>query len=264
MTTESSQAQQRDYTTLEVSIGSPIAHIRLNRPTLANRFDALGHIEFADALATASGNTTTRVVLLSAAGKVFSGGGDLDEIVAGHSSEAVRQRMVSDARAVYYGLLDSPVPIVAAVQGAAVGLGATIVSLCDFSVAVRTAKISDPHVAVGLVAGDGGVIGWAQCMGINRARRFLLTGDSLSAVQACELGLIGEVVDDATEVLPRATALAEQIAALPPLAIRGTRRAFAALIRQFGVAPFEAGLAAEMESMAHPDTVERVTRLRSR
>jgi enoyl-CoA hydratase len=258
------QVSGSTYATLEAKIGAEVAHLRLNRPALANRFDALAHVEFAAALAAASECQATRVIVLSAAGKVFSGGGDLEEILAGHASETVRQRMVTQARAVYYGLLDSAVPIVAAVQGAAIGLGATIVSLCDFSVAARDARIADPHVAVGLVAGDGGVIGWAQSMGLNRARRFLLTGEALSAGRACELGLIGEVVDDAAQVLPRAMAVAGQVASLPPLAVRGTRRAFAALTRQYGIAPFESGLAWEMESMAHPDTPERIGKLRSR
>jgi enoyl-CoA hydratase len=264
METGESRAAPPGYATLEATIGPAIAHIRLNRPALANRFDALAHVEFAAALAAASSLEVTRVVVLSAAGGVFSAGGDLDEILSGNASEPVRQHMVTQARAVYYGLVDSPVPIVAAVQGAAIGLGATIVSLCDFSVAVRDARIADPHVAVGLVAGDGGVIGWAQGMGLNRARRFLLTGDALSAEQACELGLIGEVVDEGAQVLPRAMALAERLASLPPLAVRGTRRAFAALTRQYGVAPFEAGLAWEMESMAAAEVAERVARLRSR
>jgi enoyl-CoA hydratase len=262
--TKQPRATTVSYTTLEATIGPPVAHIHLNRPALANRFDALAHVELAAALSEVGEHAATRVVVLSAAGKVFSGGGDLGEILVGHSSEAVRQRMMSQARTVYYGLLDSPVPIVAAVQGAAIGLGATIVSMCDFSVAARDARIADPHVEVGLVAGDGGVIGWAQSMGVNRARRFLLTGDALSATRACELGLIGEVVDEPAQVLPRAIAIAEHIASLPPMAVRGTRRAFAALTRQYGVVPFEAGLAWEMESMAHPDTAERVGRFRSR
>ncbi|MCP5329273.1 MAG: enoyl-CoA hydratase/isomerase family protein, partial [Sinobacteraceae bacterium] len=185
-----------------------------------------------------------------------------EDILAGHASEALRQTMAAQARDIFFSLLDSPVPIVAAVQGAAIGLGATIVSLCDLSIAFKDAKIADPHVAVGLVAGDGGVIGWAQSMGINRARRFLLTGESITAAKACDLGLIGEVVDQPEQVLPRALALAEHLASLPPMAVQGTRRAFATLIRQYGIAPFESGLAAEMDSMAHPDLIGQIAKLR--
>lgn len=254
--------QSGPYETLEAGIGASVAHIRLNRPALANRFDAAAHGDLVAALNAAACNPATRVIVLSAAGKVFSAGGDFDEILEGHASADARDRMVSLARGVFHALLDSPVPIVAAVQGAAIGLGATIVSLCDLSVAFKDAKVADPHVVVGLVAGDGGVIGWAQSMGVNRARRFLLTGEALTAAKACELGLIGEVVDEPGQVLPRAMVLAEHVASLPPMAVRGTRRAFAELTRQYGLVPFESGLASEMESMAHPDVVDRVTKLR--
>jgi enoyl-CoA hydratase len=250
------------FETLQLEVRDRIGRIRLVRPALANRFDALAHAELADALAAANRAAEARVIVLSAEGRIFSAGGDFDEILAGNGSAAVRERMVRDARRVFHGLVESRLPIVVAVQGAAVGLGATIVSLCDVSVAYAQAKISDPHVAVGIVAGDGGIVGWVQSMGMNRARRFLLTGDSLTAREAHAMGLITDLVDTPDEALPRALAIAERIASLPRLGVEGTRRAFALLTQQTALPSFEAGLALEMDSMAHPDVLSRIAQLR--
>lgn len=112
------------------------------------------------------------------------------------------------------------------------------------------------------MAGDGGIIGWAQSIGMNRARRYLLTGEALTASDAHAMGLITDLVDTPEEALPRARALAARIAALPRLGVEGTRRSFASLGRPAVLAAFEAGLALEMESIAHPDVAAAIAALR--
>src|SRR3546814_3827175 len=100
-----------------------------------------------------------------------------------HRLPEVRDRMSNDARAVINGIVDLPIPVISAVQGAAIGLGATIATLTDIVIAWRGAKIADTHVNVGIVAGDGGIIRWSQSIGLNRAKRYLLTRAMMQARQ---------------------------------------------------------------------------------
>lgn len=204
------------------------------------------------------------MLIISAEGRAFSAGGDFDEMLEAHASAAVRAQMTRDARNVLNGMIDFPVPIISAVQGAAVGLGATIAGLADIVVAWKGAKIADTHVNVGIVAGDGGVFAWSQAMGITRAKRYLLTGDFLSGEQAHALGLVTDLAETPDEVLPIAQALAEKIRALPPEGVNGTRRTFAALTRARVAEAFELGISLEMESMASENLRLTVEALRKR
>lgn len=250
------------FTTLTLERGGPLAHIRFNRPSLVNRFDELAHVEFVDALTAVANDEAARVLILSAEGKVFSAGGDFDEIIAAAGSAEIRARMTRLAKSVFHALADLQVPVIAAVQGAAAGLGATIVSLCDIVVAYRQAKISDPHVAVGIVAGDGGIIGWSQSIGINRAKRYLLTGDVLTAEQAHVMGLVSDLVDSPDATLPHAQEIGRKIAALPRAGVEGTKRAFAQLTHQTAQLVLDLGLAYEMDSMSRPEVAATINRLR--
>lgn len=205
-----------------------------------------------------------RVLIISAEGRAFSAGGDFEEMLDAHRSTGIRDQMVRDARNVLNGMLDLSIPVITAVQGAAIGLGATIAAMADIVVAWRGAKIADTHVAVGLVAGDGGVIAWAQSIGLNRARRYLLTGDIITGEQAYDFGLVTELADTPEAVLPAARAMAERIRALPREGVNGTKRTLAAISRARMGEAFEMGIALEMQSMAHPDLAETVARLRKR
>jgi len=250
------------FSTLTLETGGALAHIRFNRPALVNRFDEIAHVEFVGALSAVADDAEARVLILSAEGKVFSAGGDFDEIIAAAAAPEIRKRMTRLAKAVFHSLADLQVPVIAAVQGSAAGLGATIVTLCDIVVASRNAKLSDPHVAVGIVAGDGGIIGWSQSIGINRAKRYLLTGDPLSAEQAHAIGLVSDLVDTSDAALPRALEIGRQIAGLPRAGVEGTKRAFAKLIHHTAQLVLDLGLAYEMDSMTRPEVAETINRLR--
>lgn len=252
----------KTFETLSLELGQPIAHIRFTRPTLMNRFDELAHLEFAEALKAVADDPTARALILSAEGKVFSAGGDFDEIIAARSDAGIRDRMVHLAKLVFYALADLQVPVITAVQGAAAGLGATIVSLSDIVVATRLAKISDPHVAIGLVAGDGGIIGWSQSVGINRAKRYLLTGEAITAEQAFAMGMVTDLVDSPDAVVARAEEIAARIAVLPRAGVTGTKRAFARLTHQTAQLVLDLGLALEMDSMTRPEVAEILDRLK--
>lgn len=250
--------------TLRLTVEHEIAEIHFARPDLLNRFDLVAHGEFVAALREVAARGDVRALVIAADGRAFSAGGDFDEILSAHRTSSIRDQMMRDGRNVLNGLIDLPIPILSAVQGAAIGLGATIASMADIVIAWRGAKIADTHVAVGLVAGDGGVIAWAQSIGINRAKRYLLTGDIITAEQAYDFGLVTELVDTPEAVLPAARAMAERIRALPREGVNGTKRAFAAITRARMAEAFEFGLGLEIQSLAHPDLAEAVNRLRKR
>lgn len=202
-----------------------VCEVTLTRPELLNRFDNLLQIELAAALAQIGADDTVRVVVLSSTGKAFSAGGDFALMRAAHDDAEIRAATVDAGYCLVQAFLALPQPIVVAVHGAAVGLGATVALLCDVVVAAKGARIADTHVRLGLVAGDGGCLVWPQAVGMLRARRYLLTGDALDAVTAHQFGLVTDLVDDPAETVVAAREIAVRIAALPPLAVRGTKRA---------------------------------------
>lgn len=250
------------YETLTLTFAEGVAEIRFNRPDLLNRFDMPAHIEFAAALEEVANRVSdAKVLVLSAEGRAFSAGGDFGEMLEAHASRAVRAEMVKYAKAVFNGVVELHVPVVSAIQGAAIGLGATIATLSDIVVAWKGAKIADTHVNVGLAAGDGGIISWSQSIGINRAKRYLLTGDIITGEQAYEWGLVTELVDSPEEAAPRARELAARIAAMPSGGIIGTKRAFARITGLIAAQALNVGLEYEMEAMASPDLPATIAKL---
>jgi enoyl-CoA hydratase len=130
-------------------------------------------------------------------------------------------------------------------------------------VASKNVKIADAHVRVGLVAGDGGITAWSQSVGMNRAKRYLLTGEHITAEMAYDMGLVTDLVDTPEEVMPRARDIAARIVKLPPDGVTGTKRAFSRLSQQYAGAVFELGLAYEIETLAGPRVREAIGTLRA-
>jgi enoyl-CoA hydratase len=151
-----------------------------------------------------------------------------------------------------------PQPLVVGVQGAAIGLGATVPLGSDAVVASRNASLADTHVAVALVAGDGGALYWPQSAGMLRARRYLLTGEVLPAAKAYDFGLVTDLVDEPADVAPAAREIAGRIAALAPLAVRGTKAALNQLTRQRAGEVVETALLAEGATLASADLLEAI------
>lgn len=251
------------FQTLSLTVTDGIAELRLTRPDLLNRFDMPAHIEFVSALEDVAARIPEiRVLVLTAEGRAFSAGGDFGEMLEAHASKAVRNDMVKYAKAVFHGVAELPIPVISAIQGSAVGLGATIATLCDIVVAWKGAKIADTHVNVGLVAGDGGIISWAQSIGMNRAKRFLLTGDFITGEQAYEWGLVTDLVEAAEDAAPRARELAAKIASYPAGGVNGTKRAFSRITGLIAAQALSVGLEFEMEAMASPDLPATLEKLR--
>ena len=209
---------------LSVESRGPIRILTMQRPDARNAVNKGLHVGLESVWDQLADDVDARAVVLTGAGKAFSAGGDMDWFVEQHHDPTERRRALREAQKIVANQLACPLPIVAAVNGAAMGLGCSIALLCDYVVMADSAKLADPHVAVGLVAGDGGAAFWPLFTSMLVAKQYVLLGDPVPAEVALRIGLCNEVVarDD---VVDRALAVAERFAELPPLALRDTKRA---------------------------------------
>ncbi|KAA9160508.1 enoyl-CoA hydratase/isomerase family protein [Amycolatopsis acidicola] len=247
-----------EYESLTVSEKNAVAEITLCRPELLNRFDAVGEAELAAVLREIARDDGVRAVVLLAEGRAFSAGGDFDLMLEVNVDLPARQAALQRARDLLDAITHLPQPMVVGVQGAAIGLGATVPLGSDAVVASRNATIADTHVGIALVAGDGGALFWPQSAGMLRARRHLLTGDPLDAAKAYEFGLVTDLVDTPDDVAPKAREIAGRIAALAPLAVQGTKAALNQLTRQRAGEVLETALLAEGVTLGSADLVEAI------
>ena len=248
-----------ETTTLTVTAEETVATITLTRPELLNRFDEQLHLDFLGA------EPDIRAAVLASTGSAFSAGGDFDFIRKATADLGYLINHADVGRRLVTTLLEVPFPIVAAVHGPAVGLGATVVLGCDAVVAARDATfLADPHVVVGLAAGDGGCLFWPQSMGMLMAKRFLLTGDRLTAEDALRYGMVTDLVDSADEVAPAARELADKIAALPPLAVQHTKRALNNVMRARASEVLDLAMAYETVTVQSQDIQEALDAAKQR
>ncbi|MYM63917.1 enoyl-CoA hydratase/isomerase family protein [Pseudomaricurvus sp. HS19] len=182
------------YETLQLTRDGRVLTITMNRPDQLNAVNLKLHEELAEVFIAAAKDDESDVVVLTGAGRAFSAGGDLDHILSNANNPDLFDEEVRLAKRIVFSMLDLDKPLICRMNGHAVGLGATIALFCDVVFASEKARIGDPHVAVGLVAGDGGAIIWPQLVGLNRTKEFLLGGDLLTAQQAADIGLINHCV----------------------------------------------------------------------
>jgi enoyl-CoA hydratase/carnithine racemase len=167
------------------------------------------------------------------------------------------------ARRLVDEMLNVRVPVVAAVNGAAIGLGCTLATLCDIVFLADTARMADPHVTVALVAGDGGAVTWPHMTSMLKVKQYLLTGDPVPPAEAVAIGLANFVVP-ADEIVARATTFAHRLAALPPQAVQDTKSVLNQQLRLSAVAALGYGLAAETHSHDTPEYAAVPEKFRSR
>lgn len=232
------------YTAIKAERAGTILTLTLNRPDKLNATDAVLHEELSRIFDDVGADPAVEVVILTGAGKAFCAGGDTTWMQAMIDDQATWRKTVTEAKRIVFGLLDLEKPIIAKLNGSAVGLGATIALYCDVIFASDRAKIGDPHVNVGFVAGDGGSAIWPQLVGYARAKEMLMTGDLISAQRASEIGLINHCVPH-DELDGRVEAFAERLAKGPIRAIQWTKMAVNAPLRQIVAANLELSLALE-------------------
>lgn len=196
-------------------------------------------------------------MVLTGAGRAFSAGGDVPGFKDQVANEVRRRANIREAGRLLDEMLRFHLPVVAAVNGPAVGLGSSLAVLSDVVFMSEDTFFADPHVTVGLVAADGGAVTWPSVMSILQAKEYLFTGDRIPASEAYRLGLANHVVPR-DQVVPQAVAFAHRLATQPPQALQDTKRALnlhmrAAALR---VAPF--ALASEELSFT-TDDVARIS-----
>jgi enoyl-CoA hydratase len=199
----------------------------------------------------------TAVVVLTGAGKAFSAGGDLNRSLEIRGDTSLLKEEFDLARRFVNTLLDVEQPIIARINGDAIGLGATLALLCDISIAATDARIGDPHVRVGLVAGDGGAVAWPLLIGYARAKQYLLGGDLLSAGEAQQIGLVNFSVP-ASELDALVDRWAQRLADGARNAIQWTKATLNLGLKAQAAQVLDAGLAYEIASLQSDDHLEAV------
>lgn len=213
------------YQTCETLRDGHVAELRLTRPEVHDLFDELLHRELVDALHELSDDRDVHSVVWTSMGRHFSAGGDTAAMLAGNEDIVQLMRQIDDGRRVYRALADFSKPIVLALHGHVFGIGTSLAFLTDAIVTTPQTRIVDPHVHMGLVTGDGGVVGFPGNMPFLKAKRHLLWGEPLTGAEAHELGLVAELADSPEGVREAAFRLANEVAALPPMAVQLTKRA---------------------------------------
>jgi enoyl-CoA hydratase len=236
--------------------------ITMDRPDVLNAFNRVMHVELIEALRFAASDEGSDVIVLTGAGRAFSAGGDLDQMQEVIAKPESFDREAADAKRLVFALLDIEKPVIARVNGPAVGLGSTIALLCDVTFVAESARIGDPHVAVGLVAGDGGAVIWPQLVGFARAKEYLMTGRLLTATEAAAIGLVNHAVPDA-ELDARVDAFCEQLLAGATQAIRWTKTTINLELKRIAHAVMDPGIAYEALSVRTPEHRRRVEAMRA-
>jgi enoyl-CoA hydratase len=226
-----------------------------------NAVDQLLHDEFGELFAMLKREGTARAIVLSGGTKrAFSAGGDFDWFPQLRDPSRLEE-LRRGAKQIIWDLLDVEVPIVCALNGSAAGLAASIAMLSDLIVMSERAVIVDPHVNVGLVAGDGGAAIWPLVLGTLAAKRHLMLGDPLTAAEALRLGVAAEVCAP-EDVHERAIAWAARIAAQPPIAVRGTKIAVNQQVKRALLDSFDLSTALEVPCFISRDHVEAIDAIR--
>ena len=245
---------------LEVEIDGPIRIVRLNRPEQLNATNHELHQALADLFPQIDADLEARAVVLTGNGRAFSAGGDfvyLDELT---QDDALRRQTLVDGRRIVTGMVQCRVPIVAAVNGPAVGLGCSLVALSDIVFMAESAHLADPHVMVGLVAADGGPVTWPLLTSLQLAKEYALTGDRIPARRAAEIGLANHVCPD-DEVVEQAVACARRIAKLPKQAVEDTKRILNLHLDRAVLATLDFALTAEDRSFGSPELRANLDRM---
>ncbi|MDX2968142.1 enoyl-CoA hydratase/isomerase family protein [Kribbella solani] len=244
--------------TLLVEADGPLRIVTMNRPDDLNSVDDDLHEGLRRVWDLLNDDEEARAVVLTGAGRAFSAGGHLPNFVRSHTDLAVRRRNIRTGERLVRAMLGCDLPVVAAVNGPAVGLGCSLATMSDFVVMAAESFLSDPHVRVGLVAGDGGVVTWPALTSLLTAKEYILLGDRIPATDALRMGLCNRVVP-ATDVLTTAKEIAHRFAALPPQAAQDTKRALNAHLLGSANTVLNFALAAEFESFGSEEVAVQAT-----
>ncbi|MGW5071853.1 enoyl-CoA hydratase/isomerase family protein [Rhodococcus sp. NPDC004095] len=232
--------------------------ITLNRPDALNAVNDELHSGLARLWPQLSADRGARAAVLTGSGKAFSAGGDFAYLAELAEDPDLRAKTIAHGRDIVLGMARCRIPVIAAVNGPAVGLGCSLVALSDIVYMSDKAYLADPHVQVGLVAADGGPLTWPLQISLLLAKEFALTGARIPAERARELGLANHVVADP---FAEALACAEKIATQPQQAVEATKRMLNLHIERAVLASLDYANAAEDQSFQTEDFRANIARL---
>jgi enoyl-CoA hydratase/carnithine racemase len=242
---------------IRVETDGPVRIVRLARPQQLNAVNDDLHLGLTHVFPLLSADADARVAVITGEGRAFSAGGDFDLLERMTKDRTLRRDVIAEGRELVVNMIRCRVPVVAAVNGPAVGLGCSVIALSDVVYMAESAYLSDPHVMVGLVAADGGPLTWPLHTSLLLAKEYAFTGDRISAARAREIGLANHVCPDA-EVLPAALAAAHKIAKLPRQAVEMTKRVLNLHVERAVLATIDFAMAAESESFDTDDLQRNV------
>ncbi len=231
--------------------------LTFNKPDVLNAMTAEMHEETSRAVYDIGMDHSIDIVVLTGAGKAFSAGGDIGGMREMYDKPEMFETSILEAKKIVFGLLDCEKVLIAKVNGDAVGLGATIALFCDIIIAADHARFGDPHVRVGLAAGDGGAVIWPQLIGYARAKEYLLTGDLISATKAADIGLINYAVP-AAELDARVDAMVAKIGGGAMKSIKWTKTAVNIGLKQLAHSMMDTCMAYEALSNRTGDHLEAI------
>lgn len=229
---------------LRIEVKESIMTLTLHNPENLNANTPAMHTALSKIWDDIQDDTDVNVVIFTGAGRAFSAGGNPHQMQELIDDDEKWWPLVPEAKRIIFRMLECDKPIIAKLNGHAVGFGATLALASDIIVAVETARIGDPHVNAGFACGDGGALLWPQAVGYARAKEFLFTGNLLTAVEAAQIGLINYALP-ADEVDAKVNELAQQIARGAGRAIRFTKNVMNIPLRQLAHSTLDLGMANE-------------------
>ena len=248
---------------IDVTADGPVRVVTLRRPDSLNAVNETLHRGLAQVFAQLSADRDARVAVVTGEGRAFSAGGDFGLLDRMAKDRGVRRDTLAEGREIVLSLVRCRIPVIAAVNGPAVGLGCSLIALSDVVYMAESAYLSDPHVTVGLVAADGGPLTWPLHTSLLLAKEYAFTGERITAARAREIGLTNHVCPD-DELLATALAAAHKIAKLPPQAVEMTKRVLNLHVEHAVLATIDFALAAENESFDTPEFLRNVERFLER
>jgi enoyl-CoA hydratase len=251
------------YKTLLTERNGRIVTVTMNRPHVRNAADIIMHNELSRVFDDLNRDPECAVIVLTGAGKAFSAGGDIDSMLEKTKDQTLWVDTIIEARKIFYSMLECEKPIIARVNGAASGLGATLAVYSDIVIAAESASFSDPHVKVGLVAGDGGALMWPMLIGFLKAKEYLFLGDTMSATEAARLGLANYAVPD-DQLDAKVDEFAQRLASGPRQAIGWTKKTINASLKALAMSTMELGLSLETLSHLSKDHIEAIDAFRNK
>ena len=248
---------------IQLESDGPVRIVRLARPEQLNAINEELHLGLTHLFPQLSADPDARAAVITGEGRAFSAGGDFDLLDRMAKDRDLRRSVIAEGRELVLNMLRCRIPVVAAVNGPAVGLGCSVIALSDLVYMAESSYLSDPHVTVGLVAADGGPLLWPLHTSLLLAKEFAFTGDRISAARAAQIGLANHVVAD-DEVLTEALAAAHRISALPRQAVEATKRVLNLHAERAVLATIDFAMASESESFGTDDLQRNVDRFLGR